>query len=133
MVTGLAEVDRDARGLLGDVNEALAIVVSHLVLEHHHLHLLVQLHVGRVLRLHGLAHLLGARVLLVVGADAAEEDDARQEAAEDEDSDDDQGDDCTRDGLTDISSLASRDEPIASVASALMGTFAELAVAPVCL
>ena len=132
MVASLAEVDRDARGLLGDVNEALAIVVSHLVLEHHHLHLLVQLHVGRVLRLHGLSHLLGARVLLVVGTDAAEEDDARQEAAEDEDSDDDQGDDRTRDGLTDISSLASRDEPIAGVAAALMGTLAKLAVTSVC-
>ena len=131
MVASLAEVDRDARGLLGDVNEALAIVVSHLVLEHHHLHLLVQLHVGRVLRLHGLAHLLRARVLLVVGADAAEEDDAGQAAAEDDDRDDDHCNDASSDGICGVDSLAGSDETIAPVASALPLALAELAVTPV--
>ena len=64
---------------------AIRHVVAHLLHQHHHLHLLVHLDLGLVLRLHGFAHLFGARVLLVPRSDAAEEDDARQAAAEDDD------------------------------------------------
>ena len=110
---------------------AIRHIVAHLLHHQHHLHLLVHLDLGLVLGLHSFAHLLGARVLLIPRSDAAEEDDAGQAAAEDNDRDDDQGDDASSDGVSVVDSLAGFDETITPVASALMGTLAELAVAPV--
>ena len=121
------------RGLHRHHARSLAIrhVVSHLVLEHHHLHLLVHLDLGLVLRLHGFAHLFSARVLLVPRSDAAEEDDAGQAAAKDDDRDDDHCDDASCNGVGGVDSLAGSDETIAPVASALPLALAELAVTPV--
>ncbi len=67
----------------------------------HHLHLLVHLHVGLVLGLHGQAGLLEGLLTGLVSArlDQAEEDDAGEAAAEHEHADDDGGDDATSDCL----------------------------------
>ena len=49
---------------VGKVRIALVLVLGHLVLEHDHLHLLVHLDLGLVLRFHGLASLYSVRVFV---------------------------------------------------------------------
>ena len=74
---------------VGKVRIALVLVLGHLVLKHDHLHLLIHLDLGLVLRFHGLASLFRVRVVVLVLTNAAEVDDTRQDTEENYGSNDD--------------------------------------------